>query len=292
MFDMPETNRVARPLQMAAVLTFMASLSFWAFFQLSKRPEFAAVNAFADDPVDAIGSLAVQVAVVVSLLTLARAAQVHDTLTASAYKRRLTLHGNAVALLAIVVTLAADTWMEVQHPPPGNSLWGQLLVIGLSTVALITCAAILTTLTALRHAQAGPYSKRQVIAKGDSLSEALTDLWTLARLILAWFSQHWPWLSRPLHWVEELGNRFFEWMMSWPWIGPRLHPWRFCASVGLALGIGLAMVHGLEEGPASNLAATILVGAIFIGVEVAAVLAGFLLLGGFLGLRPPLKWQR
>ena len=81
-------------------------------------------------------------------------------------------------------------------------------------------------------------------------------------------------------------------MMNWPWIGPRAHPWRFCASVGLALGIALAAVHGLEEGPAFNLPLSVLAGIIFIVVEVAAVLTGFLLLGGFLGLRPPLKVQR
>ncbi len=47
---MPETKRAAQSLQIAALLTFLASLSLWAFFQVSKRPEFAVVNAFADDP--------------------------------------------------------------------------------------------------------------------------------------------------------------------------------------------------------------------------------------------------
>ncbi len=232
-----------------------------------------------------------QVAGAVSLLTLARAAQVHDASVASAYKRQLVLHGNAVALLAIGVTLVADTGMETQHPPPGDSSWGQLLLLGLGAVALLTCAAVLATLTALRHGNAGPSANWQVSNTTGSLSEALTDLWMLVCLILAWFSRHFPLLSRPLHGVEQLGNRLLEWMINWPWIGPGTYPWRFCASVGLALGIALALVQGLEEGPAPNLAATVLVGTIFIGVEVAAVLIGFLLAGGFLGLRPPLKRQ-
>jgi hypothetical protein len=66
---MPKRNEIATRLLRATLLTFMASLIFWAFFQLSKSPAFAAVNPFAEDPVDAIGSIAVQVALAVSLLS-------------------------------------------------------------------------------------------------------------------------------------------------------------------------------------------------------------------------------
>src|SRR5262245_353524 len=98
---MPRSNEVITRLLRATLLTFTASLIFWAFFQISKTPEFAAVNPFAEDPVDAIGSIAVQVALAVSLLTLARAAQVGHTRIAPAYKSRLIVRGNSVALLAI-----------------------------------------------------------------------------------------------------------------------------------------------------------------------------------------------
>jgi magnesium-transporting ATPase (P-type) len=272
-------------LQFAALLAFVASVFFWAFFQMSKLPDFAAVNPFADDPVDAIGSMAVQVALAVSLLTLARAAQVAHT----PYKSRLIVHGNVVALLAIVITLAADTLTVLRQSTPGNSLWSQLLLIGLGMVATITCAAILMTLCAVQNGKAEPTAQRQAIDEVSALGEALGDIWALARLILAWFSHHLPWLSRPLRWVDQLGNRLFEWVMSWRWIGPRVHPWRFCAGVALTVGVALAAVHNLEEGPSFNLATTILTWTIFIVVEVTAVLAGFLLVGGFLGLRPPLS---
>ena len=289
---MPRIDRVATQLQRAALLTFAASLIFWAFFQIGKSPNFVTANPFANDPVDAIGSIAVQVALAVSILTLARAAQVGHAPTASTYKRRLIVRGNSVALLAIGVTLVADTFMELQYPTWDTSIWGQLLVVGLGTMALITCAAGLATVAAARRLSATPTSEGPPIGEAGSLGEALGDLWALVRKILAWFGRNFPRLSRPLRWIDNLGNLLFEWMMNWPWIGPRSHPWRFCASVALALGVALATGHGLEEGPSFNLTMTVLVWSIFIVVELAAGLLGFLLLGGFLGLRPPLRSRR
>ncbi len=291
MYSMPRTNGVATHLQRAAVLTFATSLIFWAFFQISKSPNFAPVNPFAEDPVDAIGSIAVQVAFAVSVLTLARAAQVSRAPIASVYKGRLIVRGNSIALLAIGVTLAADTLMELQHPTWNTSIWGQLLVVGLGAVALIACAAGLITVVAARRLNAWRAPEWPPIGEAGSLGEALDDLWALVRMILAWFSHRFPWLSRPLRWIDNVGNRLFEWLMNWPWIGPRSHPWRFCASIGLLVGIGVALVHGLEEGPSINPTLTALVAAIFIGVEWVAVLIGYLVLGGFLGLRPPIKFH-
>ncbi len=251
-------------MQRAAWLTFAASAIFWGFFQISKSPMFVGANPFADDPVDAIGSIAVQVALAVSLLTLARAAQMTHAPAASTYKSRLIVRGNSVAFLAIGVTLVADTFMELQHPTWDASIWGRLLVAGLGAVALIACAAGLATVAAARQLGARPASQRPASGEAGSLSEALGDLWALTRRILAWFGHSLPWLDRP----------------------------RFCAMVALAAGVALAAAHALEEGPPPNLTLGVLVSSIFIGVEFVAVLMGYLVLGGFLGLRPPLRPHR
>jgi len=214
MYGMPKTNGVATHLQRAALLTFAASLIFWAFFQISRSPNFVAVNPFAEDPVDATGSIAVQVAFAVSVLTLARAAQVSRAPIASTYKGRLILRGNSVALLTIGVTLAADALMELQHPTWDTSIWGQLLVAGLGTVALIACAAGLITVAAARQLSAWRTSEWPPIGEAGSLGEALDDLWALIRMILAWLRHHFPWLNHPLRWIETLGNRLFEWLMN------------------------------------------------------------------------------
>ncbi len=289
---MPGNNEVITRLLRATLLSFTASLIFWTFFQISKKPDFAAVNPFADDPVDAIGSIAVQVAFAVSLLTLARAARVSQARMAPAYKGRLIVRGNAVALLAIAVTLGADALAELQHPTWNESIWGMLLIIGLIAVALITCAAALFTAGAARRLKAERTAERPPISEAGSLGEALDDLWALVRLILSWFIHTFPWLGRPLRWLDRLGTRLFEWAMNWPLIGPRSHPWRFCAAVALAAGVALAVAHGVEEGPPGSLALAVAVSSIFIGVEFMAVLAGYMTLGGFLGIRPPLRLRR
>ncbi len=286
---MSRSNEIITRLLRATLLTFTASLIFWAFFQISKKPAFATVNPFAEDPVDAIGSIAVQVAIAVSLLTLERAAQVSHGQTAPAHKSRLIVRGNFVALLAIAVTLGADGLMELQHPTWNESIWGLLLFAGLATVALITCAAALITANTARHLKAERAAGQLSIDAAGSLGDALDDLWSLVRMTLSWFAHRVPWLGRLLRWIDSLGTRLFEWMMHLPFIGPRSHPWRFCAAVALAAGVALAVTHGLEEGPASNLALTVMVSSIFIAVEFMAVLAGYLALGGFLGLRPPLR---
>ena len=102
--------------QRAALLTFITSLIFWAFFQLSKSVIFASVNPFAEDPVDVICSIAAQAACAISLLTLARAVQGSHTPITSAYKSRLIVRGNTVVLAAIALTLMADMSAELHHP--------------------------------------------------------------------------------------------------------------------------------------------------------------------------------
>jgi hypothetical protein len=74
--------------------------------------------------VDAIGSIAVQAALAVSSLTLARAAQVSNVPTAPTDKSRLIVRGNFVAFLAIGVTLVTDTFMDLQYPTWDTSIWG------------------------------------------------------------------------------------------------------------------------------------------------------------------------
>src|SRR5512137_2151325 len=98
-----DNPRLTFDLQRATVLTLIASFAFCAFFQLSKTSIFSAVNPFADDPVDAIGSIAVQVAFAVSVLTLARAAQFKIDAPDAQRRNRLILRGNCVALGAIAI---------------------------------------------------------------------------------------------------------------------------------------------------------------------------------------------
>ena len=59
-------------------LIFVAAIIFFLFFQVNKRSPLVEANPFADDPYDAVGSIAIQVALLISLLTYARVLRWRD----------------------------------------------------------------------------------------------------------------------------------------------------------------------------------------------------------------------
>jgi len=81
------------------------------------------------------------------------------------------------------------------------------------------------------------------------------------------------------------GGRLFSRL---PWLHPRVHPSRFAIAIGVFSGVFVTLAQ-LREGLPPSLASGLAVGAIFIFGELAAVLAGFALLGGYLGLGPPIR---
>ena len=60
-----------------ALVTALAA-GFWVWFQLTKQPAVAAVDPFAEDPWDLVGSLSVQGAAALSLLSWARVVRLGD----------------------------------------------------------------------------------------------------------------------------------------------------------------------------------------------------------------------
>ena len=282
------SKRLFIALLTATLLTLTASIAFGAFFQLSKRSVFADVNPFADDPVDAIGSFVMQLAPFVAVFTLARVARVAQTPTRD--RCRLILRGNYLALAAISITLLADTWMELQQPSWNISIWGQLLVIGLIVIAALTAIASVATLSARHTAR----SVRLPIGSsdhGEALAEALDDLWLLASVVLHWIDRLIPLLHKPLNWIEKIGTGVVRKVTDAPLIGARQHPWRFCLLISLAAGIALSTMHAVGEGPAANLTTTLFVAGFFIAAEFTSVFAAYVILGGFLEIRPELHWH-
>jgi hypothetical protein len=70
----------------------------------------------------------------------------------------------------------------------------------------------------------------------------------------------------------------------------RRHPWRFALAVSIVVGLAAAIGHGITEEPTTNhLLRQLLAGAIIAGVEALAAFLGFVLLGGYLGLRSDIR---
>lgn len=257
----------------ATALVALTALVFYIFFQVNKNGPFRQLNPFAEDPYDAVGSFAIQVALLLGILSYARALRILDD-SAQGIKMRLVLRGDLLVLLAILVTLLADGMALFLHPLP-PSFWNNVLrgELGLMFLLAAFCSLAL----------AAAFWRLQTAAPPPDLTpaDAIDDLWTLARLPVKKASALLP--PRLVACVEGFSSdRLF---IRLPWLDPRIHPWRFAFSLGILVGVGLVIAQ-LQEGLPPSLAVGLLVMGIFISAELIATLLGFALLGSYLGLRP------
>jgi hypothetical protein len=253
-----------------------AAIVFYLFFQVNKGGPFRDINPFGVDPYDAVGSFAFQGALLVGILTYARALRLWE-LPALANRARLILRGNLVVLFAIWVTLIADAIAEVLIPIP-PSFWGNVLLVELGLIVLLTlvCTVALWVV----------FGRIQIAAPPPDLTPAdgIDDLWTLVRVPVVKAGARLP--QGLVTWVAGFNSdRLFARL---PWINPRLHPWRFAWALGLLVGAGLLLAQ-LQEGLPPSLRTGLIVIGIFISAELAAILIGFAIFGGYLGLRPPVR---
>ena len=260
----------------ASALIAITSLLFYLFFQVSKGAPFRDINPFGSDPYDAVGSIAVQVALLVACLSYARALRLY-TDKSQAGKAPLILHGNLLVLAAVYLTLCADVLAELLQPAD-SSLWGRVLLAGLLGMFALatTCLVVLVLVFKTVGVKTAP---------GDlTPADGIDDLWVLIRLPVSHMSAYLP--SSIVAWVSRFDS---DWLFRRaPGIDPRRHPWRFAASLGLLAGLGLILVQ-LQEGLPPDLLSGMLLVAIFLSVELLATLLGFAVLGGYLGLRPSFR---
>lgn len=259
------------------VTAFIAVLAvlFSLFFQVNKGGPFGDINPFTVDPYDAVGSFAFQGALLVSLLTYARALRMRYD-SAQAAKLRLVLRGDALVLAAIAITLVADAIAVILHPLP-QSYWGHVLLLELVAMTLLGVGGIAALLVVARPGTAAE------LARDLTPADAIDDLWTLVRVPAKALG---PILPRALvAWTQRFNSdRLFARVR---WLNPRVHPWRFAFIAGLAAGLALAGAQ-LQEGLPPSLRIGLIVAAILISGELVTTVACFAILGGYLGLRPPL----
>jgi hypothetical protein len=265
-------HRVSR----ASAVVGVAAVLLALYFQGAKAGPLGAVSPFSGDPYDLVGSLGVQVALVAAVLTFARGwGLAEGTLAPS--KIRLIRSGEAVVLGAVAATLGADGVAVCLHPTTGSN-WGRVLLGGLVGMALVMAAGAVVAWRAFAGAILPP-------APGDlTPADALDDLLNLIRLP----ARH-GWVpGRRLRPALAGVDADRLWARLGP-LHPRRHPWRLAIACGILAGAGLALAH-LQEGLPPSAPAGAVAAAILVAGEAVAVIAGFALLGGFLGLRP--TWRR
>ena len=253
-------------------LIFLSAIIFYLFFQVNKRSPFVEANPFAVDPYDAVGSIAIQVALLVSLLTYSRVIRWRDD--PAQEKGRLILRGNILALATIAVTLCTDLVAEIVQPML-PSVWVNILRLELSAMFLLTLIGGLALWIAFRGIPTA--SPPPTLTPAD----AIDDLWSLVRVPVMKAGAFFPPVM--IEWMSRFNSdRLFARV---GWLDPRKHPWRFTGAAGLLVGVLLVLAQ-LQEGLPPSLGIGLLVVGIFISVEFVASLVGFALVGGYLGLRP------
>lgn len=257
---------------MTALVTFAAAV-FCLFFQIAKLAPFRNINPFGDDPHDAVGSIAIQVAFVAGALTYSRALRLWETPGWSA-RTRLILRGNIVVLSAVVITLIADAIAEFVRPMP-SSYWGNVLTAALALMFLLAMLCIIALTMVFRGIPATTPPTNLTIADG------LDDLLTLARVPTMKARRALP--PTLVQWIVSFDSDMF--FARFRQVNPRNHPWRFACALGLLVGVGLVLAQ-MQEGPPPSAAIGLLVAGIFISTELVATLLGFFTLGRYLGLRP------
>ncbi|HEY6307601.1 MAG TPA: hypothetical protein VI488_14205 [Candidatus Angelobacter sp.] len=255
--------------------TTLTAIVFWKFFDITKHGDLGDISPFAQDPYDAVGSFAFQVALLVGALTYARALRLTES--CSAPRARLIVRGNVIVLGSITATLLSDVTALVLHPLP-RSHWAYVLWLALGLMSLLTLVCLVALIVVLRGVHMPPPPPPYLTP-----ADGLDDLWTPIRIAIVKVRRILP--RRFVKWVTDFNSDALFARFSWG--HPRRHPWRFACFLSLLAGVAVYLSK-LREGPGPSLGIALLVAAIFITAESVAAVLGFAILGAYLGLRPPI----
>ena len=126
--------------KVSACLTCILALVFYLFWQLCKQqPYLAKVATFTEDPYDAVGSIGVQFAIFLALLTVVRAFRPYQPDRDLGSPQALLIRGVYLTCLSVAVTLGADVVGMLRYP----AVWigtpaGYTLAACVGGMALIT----------------------------------------------------------------------------------------------------------------------------------------------------------
>ncbi len=307
--------------RVAALASLIAAAAFSAFFFAVKHEVWLArVAPFVNDPYDAVGSFALQLAGLAGALSVLRAIRDPGSAAGRDVRAVQVLRSATVALLAIFVALLADLVGMVRHADTWlSSPTGRRLAL---SVALMATAAAVAAHRLARRARGGQPLRAglgtavsAVVALVLSLypdgwrhtaaAAILTALfgsavlfvgvWALASILL-------PQNSGDHEDLLDEACAAFEWSAGLlgknsvlpatfqPLAGRRIATWlrthngRIVAILALVAGLSLAAIEAVGEGLPATAPRAALVLAVFIGIEAGGVLVGYLLFRHHLSL--------
>lgn len=290
------TNPMPPRFRINALLTFLLALLFYFFFMHTKHDAaLSAVNAFAEDPYDAVGSFGIQAALFCGVVCLIRAFRPQGSEGASLERKVFVMRAQMAAVLSVGVTLASDAVGAARHA----SLWlGS--AAGHRLVSLLGGMAVLTVMTGILVRRAAremtlpkvvkDWKKAAVVSLAAALALAfypenlrrhfLGELLTILAGAALLFVSIWAWAVAliPYRTVEKR-NEGAAPPVSWA----HKYQWFIVAAAGILMG--LFFVAGeASEGTGIPHAKLALVVSVYLGLEIAGVLIGYSFLAKPLGL--------
>lgn len=313
---------IPRQLKVNACLTLALAVLFYLFFQIVKhQPALLHVNAFAEDPYDAVGSFSTQLALFTALLSLVRAFRPYQPHEALDSQERYLVRSE-------YITLVTNSIAMLRYP----SVWigfpaGHLLA------ALMGGMALLTTLVGWRIHHTTRTSRLPSAQHGWARVMGIS---LVSVILLAWYPENWrqslpgelltvvvsmtlffavvwawdmilsPSLETPREdFIDDLIS-MYRWFKAHTghfsallttcektlsssflhpivnWLNPRKHPWNGILLFGMCMGVVLALAEAMNEGGLGPRFAVLV--AVFAGLEGAGVLLGYAFLAKPLGL--------
>ncbi len=283
--------------------TLALAAVFFVFFDVTKHnTSLAAVNPFGEDPYDAIGSFGTQAAAFAALLALVRAFLLWRARLPRAESAFWLLRAQMAAALLVLVTMAGNAVGLARH----TSLWlgteaGTRLVallVGMTVLALalgVRVRVAARRLASANHARLGQRALAVCLLAVIALAfypeglrdDLLGELFTVVAGALLLFVPTRALLTALVPEGEAQATGNVPPNGAWWQLGHRLQ-WALVVIVSLVFGVLIFLAEATGEGFGSNLANVAKLAAIFIGLEAAGVLIGFVALRGPLGLfRPP-----
>lgn len=281
-----------------ACFVFLLAILFLFFFEFSKHdPILSKVNAFDEDPYDGVGSMGIQVAVLVATLSLLRSFWRHSASEVSESRKTLLVRTQMIAVLTVGITLAADIIAMLRHP----SMWvgtagGNLLA------ALLASMASLTLIAGWRVYRSG---RRIALPRVCSTQSVAVAICVATVFILAFYPEGWRHsilgaiftaliggvlLFVPIWALERALVPYHEEIVSddpatVAWSHLRKFQWTFIVLVGVVAGLLLVLreLHDPAGWPQLS-ERIVLVVSVYIGLETAGLVIGYSLLRKPLGL--------
>lgn len=279
----------------SALLIAVIAVLFYSFFMHAKHdPALSKVNAFADDPYDAVGSFGIQAAMFLAVVCLIRSFR--SRADAWAFEHDLfLLRAETAAILSVGVTLAADALAMLRYA----HLWiGAAAGYGLA--ALLVGMAILTGAVGLwiRRTAEIPVGQASSAARARAVAVS-----AFMALVLVFYPQHfrrgligvlsaafigtvilfapvWAWTMTL---VPHVSAHPEQHLITLEAFHRRKYHWLVVILVGVLVGLFFVAGEGSEGGgiPRAKLALVI---SAYIGLETAGLIVGYAFLGKSLGL--------